>query len=72
MEEYQKLVNQNQEMKMTIKTLAETVSKLVSEFHTMSRSVNMRAVSEAITNLNDKNTILDSRVKYLEKNMNNN
>jgi hypothetical protein len=48
-----------------VANLAQTVQMLTSEFHK-----NMEAVTQMCNQLAAKNTILESKVKYLEKRVN--
>lgn len=59
------VLQQNKELKRMVASLSQTVQMLTSEFHK-----NMEAVTLMCNQLAAKNTLLESRVKFLEKRVN--
>lgn len=61
-EELLKLKAQNKELRMMVSNLSQTVNLLASELHK-----HMAGTNQAYNELATKNTLLESKVKYLEK-----
>jgi hypothetical protein len=62
--EFDKLAKQNKELKTMINSLSESFSMLTKEY-----SKNMDAMKTTYTNLYSKHTLLENKVKYLERRM---